>query len=420
MRSRLLLLALLLPGIGSMHALAHPPAIPKAPLVLQHPLQDKNFYLLSLLQRNPAVHAALLHDPTLSKLMADRSAAQSNLTALLHGPAITYIQPFLWTAPQIQAVGDALRVLYRTNSDLRALVSGPLRHSGTASLSNAKSDEDMLVAAWVLDAQGINGILQTYGLGRPPLYPKIDSVSYDPASEDYREVLHQIDWTVTTTDPKQSLLFEPSLHFALYLLKINRRDEAQRFEPLSTGENAAAVARIPEVDWSKYPYSVVLIPGIGPENPNAPLSPMGVLHVANAARRYREGKAPFILVSGGFVHPSQTRYSEAIEMKRALMQDYGIPENAIIVDPHARHTTTNFRNAARLMYRYNIPFDKPALVAGDIYQSEYIENANLVKRCLRELGYPCFLDLHRVSSIGLVWLPTMQSLQQNPADPLDP
>jgi uncharacterized SAM-binding protein YcdF (DUF218 family) len=107
-------------------------------------------------------------------------------------------------------------------------------------------------------------------------------------------------------------------------------------------------------------------------------------------------------------------------MKRALMQDYGIPESAIIVDPHARHTTTNFRNAARLMYRYNLPFDKPALVTGDIYQSRYIENTNLVKRCLRELGYPCFLDLHRVSPIDLAWLPNIQSLQQNPADPLDP
>ena len=420
MRNKLLLLALLLAGIGPVYALEHAPAIPKAPLVSRNPLQDRNFYLLSLFQQNPAVHAALLHDPAVSKLFAERYAAQSSLRPLLHQPALAYVQPFLWTQPQIQAIGDALRTLYRTNSDLRALVSGPLRRSGTAILFSTKSDEDMLVSAWVADAQGINGILQTYGLGRPPLYPEIDSISYDPASDDYRQVLHQIDWTVTTADSGQSLFFEPSLHFALFLLKINRRDEAQRFEPLATGENAAAVALIPHVDWSKYPYSVLLIPGIGPENPSAPLSPMGVLHVANAARRYREGKAPFIVVSGGFVHPSQTRYSEAIEMKRALMRDYGIPESAIIVDPHARHTTTNFRNAARLMYRYNIPFNKPALATSDIYQSLYIENAKLPQRCLRELGYPCFLDLHRVSPIDLEWLPNIQSLQQNPADPLDP
>jgi uncharacterized SAM-binding protein YcdF (DUF218 family) len=91
----------------------------------------------------------------------------------------------------------------------------------------------------------------------------------------------------------------------------------------------------------------------------------GRQRATHAALDYRAHKAPFILVSGGYVHPSQTRFSEAIEMKRALMTDLHIPESAIIVDPHARHTTTNMRNAVREMFRYGIPTDKPGLVVSD-------------------------------------------------------
>ena len=65
-------------------------------------------------------------------------------------------------------------------------------------------------------------------------------------------------------------------------------------------------------------------------------------------------------MSGGFVHPAQTPYAEAIEMKKALIADFSIPQEAILVDPHARHTTTNMRNAARLLYRYAIPFESVA------------------------------------------------------------
>jgi len=417
---KLLLLALALgnataaqtPGIIS------PPS--RAPLPLNNPLQDKNFYLLSLMQQTPSVRDALLRSPALTKLTSDRFALQANLATLLDQPAATYIQYFLWTDAQIQASADALRALYRSDADMRALVSGPLRHSGTSVLFGAKSDEEMLVGTWITEVQSINGILQTYGLGKAPLYPKIDSISYDPNSEYYRGVLHQTAWTVSTTDGDHSLFFEPSLHFALYLLQLNRRDEAARFEPMEAGENAAALALIPKIDWSRYPYSVILIPGMGPEVPGVAISPMGLLHVIAAAKKYSDGAAPFILVSGGFVHPSQTQFSEAMEMKKSLMRDYGIPDSAIIVDPHARHTTTNFRNAAREIYRYKIPFDKPALVTGDIYQTLYIENANFPKRCLRELGYKCFIELHQVSPVDLEWLPNIQSLQQNPNDPLDP
>jgi DUF218 domain len=92
--------------------------------------------------------------------------------------------------------------------------------------------------------------------------------------------------------------------------------------------------------------------GFGPDRMGWDLSPQGRLRVEVAARRYKDGQAPLILVSGGYVHPNQTADCEALEMKKSLIDDYGVPADSIIVEPHARHTTTNLRNAARLMYRY--------------------------------------------------------------------
>ena len=120
------------------------------------------------------------------------------------------------------------------------------------------------------------------------------------------------------------------------------------------------------------------------------------------------------------MHPSQTEFAEAVEMKRDLMTRFSIPADAILMDPHARHTTTNMRNAARLMYRYGIPFDKTALVTTDPWQSQNIESSAFEKRCMDELGYLPQKILNRISAFDLTFLPIRRSLQANPLEPLDP
>jgi hypothetical protein len=165
---------------------------------------------------------------------------------------------------------------------------------------------------------------------------------------------------------------------------------------------------------------VIVVPGAGNDLTGVALSPGGKLRDDIAAKRFHDGKAPFVLVSGGFVHPAHTEFSEAIEMKRDLMSRLGVPANAIIVDPHARHTTTNMRNAARLLYRYGAPFDKKALVSTDPQQSTYIEGAGFAKRCVDELGYVPYKLLGRISQFDLEFLPVVDSLQSDPKDLLDP
>lgn len=278
----------------------------------------------------------------------------------------------------------------------------------------------MLSRAWNDAANGVNYVIDVYGMGKAPRYPAIDSISHDPASGSYGRLLHVI--AVVLADDMESLdlCFSPSLQFALHLMEANWRDEAGRFEPMHLGENAAAFRRIPGIDWPGYPYTVIVVPGAGNDRPGVPLSPGSRLRNELAARRYHAGQAPLIIVSGGFVHPNQTPYAEAIEMKRSLMKDFGIPEEAILIDPHARHTTTNIRNAARLMYRYGVPTDRPGLITTDIYQSRAIASPAFAERCSRELGYQPHELLRRISPSDLEFLPMIESLHADAIEPLDP
>jgi hypothetical protein len=91
-----------------------------------------------------------------------------------------------------------------------------------------------------------------------------------------------------------------------------------------------------------------------------------------------------------------------------------------LIDPHARHTTTNVRNAARLMFRYGIPTDRPALIATRSYHLDSIASPAFDERNDRELGYRPYVSKRRLSRFELEWLPNVLSLQADPWDPLDP
>ncbi len=162
------------------------------------------------------------------------------------------------------------------------------------------------------------------------------------------------------------------------------------------------------------------MPGAGGSDYVTPLSAAGRERCALAADAYHADKAPLLIVSGGFVHPSQTHFSEAMEMKKALIADFGVPESAILVDPYARHTTTNMRNAAREIFRYHIPTAKPVLVVSDASQIHYIASTIFADRCLKELGYMPYRLVRSESDTALVIEPSIESLQQDPIDPLDP
>lgn len=379
------LLCALLPAL----LLAQPVA---KPLDLRAPVQDKVFYVLSLLERTPIAH------PALEQIAIRKRAA---LTA----PG-NFLAAVRWTPEEIAAVSQVLGNVTTLDAPLRATGLYP--------------KTPLLPQAWESAAAAMNRIYDVYGLGQPPRYPAIDSVSFDVKSPNYARMITVIQAVMSDEPDGHPLFFHVPLRFALELLRANWRDEAGRFEPMEKGENRAAYERVPKVDWSQYKYTAILIPGSGTDRPGQALSPWGKARVTLAARRYKAGLAPFLIVSGGYVHPSQTPFCEAIEMKKALIAEYGIPAEAILIDPHARHTTTNVRNAARLLYRYGFPFAKTALITTDQGQSAYIEAPTFAQRCLAEIGHLPYEALKRISPFDLEFRPRLDALTLDPFDPLDP
>jgi hypothetical protein len=389
------------------------------PLALRSPVQDKDFYLLSLLQADPEVRKRLAQDRALDQVNAERQWFLSQALQTCKDNACR-VHAFLWTDEEIRNVSFALARIYKESAPVRKLVEKNLRPSGAYVLYEKEAGTLLLANAWQVCARGLNDILSVYGEGLAPRYPKIDSASFNVSSSDFQSRVEALLKEPPVESPAPQLFFEPSLRTALQLLSLNHRDEAGRLEPMEKGVNEAAVKAIPSLPWTKYLYSVIVVPGAGPNDPDIPISAAGRARVALAAEAYHAGKAPLILLSGGYVHPAQTRFAEALEMKKVLLAEYHVPETAVLVDPHARHTTTNMRNAAREIYRYHLPMNKPALVVSDAAQTGYIAGQQFANRCLKELGYLPYQIVSRPSQSSLVFLPEIGSLQQDPLDPLDP
>lgn len=216
----------------------------------------------------------------------------------------------------------------------------------------------------------------------------------------------------------------PTLHGPLVAmltrgLAAATRDEATRYEPLALGENKAALAAIPGLRFDDYPFAAIVVPGLGPVALDVALSEGGRLRCDLAKARFDKKLAPLLLVSGGHVHPDRTPYSEALEMKKYL-RSLGVPAAAILVDPHARHTTTNLRNAGRILLRAGVPADRPLLVTTDLGQTLYMSGTGFGKRCRDELGYVPWRAFGGLSSFDTCFVPSSMSMYADPRDPLDP
>jgi hypothetical protein len=174
------------------------------------------------------------------------------------------------------------------------------------------------------------------------------------------------------------------------------------------------------IDWTRYRYSAVIVPGIGPDDLSTPLSARGKLNVRMAAARFADGVAPFIIVSGANVHPRGTQFVEAVQMRQALIEQYGIPADSIVIEPYARHTSTNLRNATRRLVALGVPLSKDALIITNRDQSRYIESSEFFERNQDELGYQPGKIGARLSPTELTCQPSIASMRVDPMDPLDP
>lgn len=392
------------------------------PIAWPDEVSGKNFPLFAIVDADPAARKALAAAPGLRAVVEAKRKAVAHATTNCAADASCHVAALSWSNDDTARVREALTTVIKSGALKSAIQK--MRSSGLFARDAALDDEAFAARSWERAADGLNNILAVYGRGEKPRYPAIDSVSHDTASAGYGQIVHTAIGLMDEKAEKWDVFYQPTLTFALRLLDINYRDEAARHEPMHLGENAAAYKRIATIKWADYPYTVALVPGAGlsedMERENHALNPMGKLIIELAARRYHDKKVPFIIVSGGYVHPKHTRFAEAIEMKRSLMRDFDVPEDAIIIDPHARHTTTNFRNAARLIIRYGMPTDRPALATTQQYHLDSIAAIGFDDRNDRELGYRPYLSKRRLSRFELEWTPNVMSLHADPLDPLDP
>jgi hypothetical protein len=380
-------------------------------------VKAKNYYLLTLLEQDKEAGRLLKSDPVLVKLTQSKVASlQTSLTDCKDPLCLPARLKF--TDEEIQMVSDRLKFLCKTGNALDQLIKNHLMPSGTYGIYKNLAPASLLAKAWQQDAAAINYAIAVYAEGKKPNYPAIDSIGYNVKARTYYTLMYDCS-TVVLQDVKDTgLFFEPGLQAALTYLEVNERHDAAGYEPMATTVNQAAYQRIKLIKWDEFPYSHILVPGAGPDNATTPLSGEGMLRCRLAAAQYRTGKAPFIVVSGGSVHPFKTKYNEALEMKVYLIKTMHIPENAIMIDPHARHTTTNIRNDARLIFRYGIPFTKPGYIVTDKAQTDFI--MNMAGRCQKELGYVPYKLGKRISETELEFYPTIESLQIDADEPLDP
>ena len=389
-------------------------------LKAENTVQSKNYYLLTLLQELPEVSKLIGEDSLLSQITSKKVNQLSATLSDCKNNIGCYVAKVKFSDNEIEIVAQRLKALYYTQRAIKDLVQNHLIPSGCYSLYAYQQPQQILVSAWEQDAHAVNYAIEVYAAGKYPNYPEIDSISFDVKNKKYPELLYDISNTIVERERNEKLFFKPSMDYTMLALTINDRDRAADFEPMEKGCNLVAFSAVQNTKWTGFPYSLILVPGAGPDDPNEALSAIGILRCQVAAQRWKEGKAPFIMVSGGKVHPYKTKYCEAVEMKRYLMDAMQIPEKAIIMEPHARHTTTNMRNCVRLMYRYGIPMDKPAITSTTKSQSYYITDDMMQKRCMKELGYSPYRNGKRLSETEAEFYPILTSLQIDADEPMDP
>jgi hypothetical protein len=129
---------------------------------------------------------------------------------------------------------------------------------------------------------------------------------------------------------------------------------------------------------------------------------VNILRAGRAAEAYFGGVAPVVTVSGGAAHAPLV---EAFMLDYLLTCRFGVPEDAVLLDPCADHTHTNVRNTGALVRA--LGGRTAYLVTDDGLQAGYLEEwtsfdvigGSLDQRALRDFGY--LLGSHRRASVGL-------------------
>jgi uncharacterized SAM-binding protein YcdF (DUF218 family) len=250
--------------------------------------------------------------------------------------------------------------------------------------------------------------------------------SFDSASPEQREAI--------------ASAWEAAVDAELYAFIVADRGRARAAEAIlariaprdpSPDHNQASLRALRGfTDWQAHPYAMIIVPGFTPLESTVAtpgVHPITRRRLEQAIEDLAQGKAPFLLVTGGNVYPKGTPYHEAIEMKAELVR-LGVPDEQIVVEARARHSTTNLRNAGRILREHGLRIGLITTVGGgigasDVFdQSFYFSNPTLstfYSRCVSELGYRVG-ELRDAGPMHTEFTPAPEVMRVGLRDALDP
>lgn len=386
-------------------------------------VKDRNFYWTTLIENDNQASSALLSNTELQTLHSNFIQRIISVLEINNPSALQIAEALKFTDSDIINISNAVKTIIQSQpSAFTNINKNHIEPSGAFNhfqeVNTAYRVHQLIVEQMM---SGINNIIDTYAAGIDPRYPNIDRVSYDVNSSQYKQWMKDL-LNEVISDNENNLFYEPFLEFALGVLELNNRDEAGRFIPLKNGHNQLTYNYIQNINWDDYQYSMIVVLGDAPNSsgdlPN--ISQGGMERSDRGIDLFNQGLAPIIAFTGSNIAPFQTSFHEAIEMKNYVMQQHNIPESKILVEPHARHTTTNLRNISRLIYKYKIPSDKKVLVTTSVTHSDYVTSNQFLNRSMNEMNHIPVEFHNRISNREVEFTPLIKVLHLNSVDPLDP
>lgn len=199
---------------------------------------------------------------------------------------------------------------------------------------------------------------------------------------------------------------------------------------IGPGHNANSVRCLEAFTaWGDFEHEILIVPGYTPPSQATPLPLHEIARArcAQAAGDLRAGLAPFVLVSGADVYPEGTPFYEGVEMKKALLA-LGVPDERIVVEARARHSTTNLRNAGRFMLAHGLTKGLITTLGGGVAGSEIFDQdfyfsyptiSTFHLRCEGQLGYRVG-ELASAGEHHTAFTPSSEVATIGYRDPLDP
>lgn len=239
-------IAILMVSLNCLHFKAAAQTPPTGNAEKQAILANKNFpFLSSLLSHEPLNRLVSENDEFNRILIKKREAIQSTLNSSQSRsiiPRESIVSSFEWQNEEISLVIEQIR---KISSEAKVdAIFQEMKNNRQFSFQEPKSGADWIDQTLERELNGMNRIIQIYALAENPNSPQIDSLSYHVNSSYYQKVINVVALNLSDDVDAMNYFFEPTMNFALWLLEINKRDEAARFEPMELGENAMAVQQL--------------------------------------------------------------------------------------------------------------------------------------------------------------------------------